>query len=204
MQHHDGRRARSERTRVRIIDAGRALFVERGYVATTMESIAERAEVAPQTVYHLFGTKGAILGAVLDTSVVGDHDATPLAGREWFRRLETLDAPQEAIACLVGESVAVLARVAPVYAAVRHASAEPDVGRLYAANRAARRADQRRLVGIVHRNGVLRPDVTVDEAADVFYALVSEDTFLLLVGDCGWDVARFSAWLVRTVTSALT
>ena len=77
VQHPDGRRARSDRSRVRIIDAGRGLFVERGYVATTMESIAERADVAPQTMYHLFGTKCSILGAVLDTSIVGDHDDDP-------------------------------------------------------------------------------------------------------------------------------
>ena len=204
MQHPDGRRARSDRSRVRIIDAGRGLFVERGYVATTMESIAERADVVPQTMYHLFGTKCSILGAVLDTSIVGDHDETPLAGRDWFERLESLSTPVDAIAHLVEESVSVLTRVAPVYAVVRHASADPDVDRLYAANRAGRRADHRRLVEILHRNGVLRPGLAIDEAADIFYALVSEDTYLLLVGDCGWDIERFRVWLAGALAAALT
>jgi AcrR family transcriptional regulator len=180
------------------------LFVERGYVATTMESIAERADVAPQTVYHLFGTKSSILGAVLDTSIVGDHDETPLAGRDWFERLESLSTPNDAIALVVGESLPILARVAPVHAVVRHASADPDVDRLYAASRAGRRADHRRLVGMLHRNGILRQTLTLDEAADIFYALVSEDTYLLLVGDCGWDIDRFGSWLVDAVTAALT
>lgn len=204
MQEHDGRRARSQRSRVKIVEAGRPLFVEQGYVATTMEAIADRADVAVQTVYHLFGGKPAVLSAVLDTSIVGDHDSVPLASRQWFERLESLTEPAEAIAHLVAECVSVLERAAPVYAVVRHASADSEVSRLYADNRAGRRADHRRLVAILHRNGLLRPMLEVDEAADIFYSLVSEDVFLLLVQDCAWTVDRFRAWLIDTVTAALT
>ena len=204
MQEQDGRRARSQRSRVKIVEAGRPLFVEQGYVATTMESIADRADVAVQTVYHLFGAKPAVLAAILDTSIVGDHESVPLADREWFDRLESLTEPAEAIAHLVGECVSILERVAPVYAVVRHASADPEVSRLYAQNRAGRRADHRRLVSILHRNGVLRPTLDVDEAADTFYTLVSEDVYLLLVQDCAWTVDRFRTWLIDTVAAALT
>ena len=162
MQEQDGRRARSQRSRVKIVEAGRPLFVEHGYVATTMESIADRADVAVQTVYHLFGGKPALLAAILDTSIVGDHEAVPLAGRQWFDRLESLTEPAAAIAHLVDECVSILERVAPVYAVVRHASADPEVRRIFDATRAGRRADHRRLVGILHRNRVLRPALDVD------------------------------------------
>lgn len=204
MKEQDGRRARSQRSRVKINEAGRQLFVEHGYLATTMESIAERAELAVQTVYHLFGGKPAVLAAVLDTSIVGDHESIPLARRQWFERLESLTEPVDAIAHLVAECVSVLERVAPVYAVVRHASADPDVGRLHDENRAGRRADHRRLVSILHRNGVVRATLDVDEAADRFYALVSEDVYLLLVVDCGWSVDRFRRWLIEAITAGLT
>jgi AcrR family transcriptional regulator len=40
-----------------VLDAARRLFLERGYVATTIDAIAERAAVSPETVYSAFGNK---------------------------------------------------------------------------------------------------------------------------------------------------
>src|SRR5260370_17833852 len=61
------RRPRAQATRRRIRDAARRLFVERGYVATTIEAIAGEAGVAVPTVYLAFGTKPALLAALLTT-----------------------------------------------------------------------------------------------------------------------------------------
>ena len=44
-----------------MLDAARSLFDETGYARTTMESIAENAEVGVATVYKYFGTKEGIL-----------------------------------------------------------------------------------------------------------------------------------------------
>src|SRR2546430_310345 len=51
------REARARETRERIIQAGVRLFLERGYVATTVQAIADEAGVAAATVYQAFGTK---------------------------------------------------------------------------------------------------------------------------------------------------
>ena len=51
------RREQAQLTRERILDAARALFVQRGYPAVTMQEIAGEAAVAYQTVYAQFGTK---------------------------------------------------------------------------------------------------------------------------------------------------
>ena len=67
----DGRRERSRLTRARIVGAATTLFVERGYLATTIEDIAAEADVAVQTVYYVFGTKPKVLAAVLDASIAG-------------------------------------------------------------------------------------------------------------------------------------
>ena len=64
----DGRRQRSLRTRARIVDAAARLFVDDGYVATTIEAVADAAGVAVQTVYYVFGTKRNLLAAVLDVT----------------------------------------------------------------------------------------------------------------------------------------
>jgi AcrR family transcriptional regulator len=52
-------------TRVAVLDAARDLFVGRGFVATTVQAIADRAGVSPETVYAAFRSKRALLSAVL-------------------------------------------------------------------------------------------------------------------------------------------
>jgi AcrR family transcriptional regulator len=49
-----------------ILKAGRRLFGERGFAATTMDDIAEAARVAKGAVYHHFATKEAVFEAVFD------------------------------------------------------------------------------------------------------------------------------------------
>ncbi len=49
-----------------ILKAGRLLFGERGFAATTIDDIAEQARVAKGAVYHHFATKEAVFEAVFD------------------------------------------------------------------------------------------------------------------------------------------
>ena len=49
------------RTRLRIAEVAIALFIEKGYDATTVDEIAERAEVSPRTFFRYFPTKEAVL-----------------------------------------------------------------------------------------------------------------------------------------------
>ena len=51
--------------------------------------------------------------------------------------------------------------------------------------------------------GHLRPGLDVDAAADVFYALLNEEVFQLLVTDCGWDVERFRHWATSLMVEQL-
>jgi hypothetical protein len=62
----------------RIRDAARRLFVEHGYVATTIE-----ASVAVPTVYLAFGTKRALLAELLDIACVGDKEPVAVLERPW-------------------------------------------------------------------------------------------------------------------------
>ena len=52
------------RCRAAIMDAGHALFSENGYSGTSMDAIAERADVGIATVYNYFGTKGRLLADI--------------------------------------------------------------------------------------------------------------------------------------------
>ncbi len=78
--------ARSERL---ILDAATRLFVERGYVATTLSAVAEAADVAERTIYGRFGTKAALFKRVVDVAAVGDDEPVDVLGREWMQEAFT-------------------------------------------------------------------------------------------------------------------
>src|SRR5579864_5167769 len=68
-------------TRLRVIEAAKAVFIENGYPATTLESVADAADVPLPTLYRLFGSKRALLSAVLETSFVGDDEPVAFGDR---------------------------------------------------------------------------------------------------------------------------
>ena len=57
---------RSERSRAQILEAALGLFAHRGYGATSVRDIAEKAGVSKGNVYHHFPDKEAIFRALLD------------------------------------------------------------------------------------------------------------------------------------------
>ena len=79
----------SER-RHQLIDIARSLFAERGYEGTSIEEIAQRANVSKPVVYEHFGGKEGLYAVVVDRemsalldgiTVVADQQPLPGAGR---------------------------------------------------------------------------------------------------------------------------
>jgi AcrR family transcriptional regulator len=65
-----GRRSQSERraaTRRALLDAGRALFAERGFAASGQEEIVERAGVTRGALSHHYATKQGLFRAVVES-----------------------------------------------------------------------------------------------------------------------------------------
>src|SRR5215472_10496254 len=79
------RQAQVRATRLKVIEAAKHLFIENGYPATTIEAVAEAAEVPLPTLYRLFGSKRALLAAVLDTSFGGDDEPIAFGDRPAVR-----------------------------------------------------------------------------------------------------------------------
>jgi AcrR family transcriptional regulator len=66
-----GRRAETTAaTRERIVDAAASLYQAQGVTATTMQAIAERADVSRGTILHQFGGSGGLLDAVAERILV--------------------------------------------------------------------------------------------------------------------------------------
>jgi AcrR family transcriptional regulator len=60
------RREQADATRARFAASARRLFAQNGYAATTIQSIAQDAGLAVQTFYATYGSKKAVLFALLD------------------------------------------------------------------------------------------------------------------------------------------
>jgi AcrR family transcriptional regulator len=96
------RERKAQRTRETIAAAAWALFDRQGYDETTMEQIAEAAEVAPTTLYRYFATKDGLLAAHLlphygrlSDDLRERPPSEPLdeaLGRALLARLERVDA----------------------------------------------------------------------------------------------------------------
>src|ERR1700682_935698 len=61
------RQEQAAHTRARILDAADSLFAAAGYGHTTVAEIARTANVATDTVYATFGSKGRVLTALIDS-----------------------------------------------------------------------------------------------------------------------------------------
>jgi hypothetical protein len=64
-----------------VIASARALFIERGFAATTIADVAQTANVSTQFIYAAFGGKRGLLAKVVDWTLVGDDEPIPMVQR---------------------------------------------------------------------------------------------------------------------------
>lgn len=191
------REARARQTRQRIVDAALELFLERGYVATTIEAIAKQAGVAPATVYQAFGTKQAILAAALDITVAGDDQPLTVLDRDWVSQARRQRNPKKQLRLVVAGACQIAARTAPLKEVMRDAAAtEPGVRDLVRLDHERRRLTQEALVRLLAEHRPLRDGMEVHRAVDTFFAVVNSYTYELLVGYCGWSELQWQDWLI--------
>lgn len=196
--HSRARQRQAEETRRRILAATRELFASRGYTATTMEAIAEIAEVSPKTISAVFGSKRAILAEVVNPDAFDTHvqhlldelRATP----EPSRRISLVaQITRQAYEPLVLELE--LLRTA-------HAVA-PELADLARDIEMRRRQNQGRLVAYLDEHRVLRQGLPLEEATDVLWALTSYDLYRMLVVERHWPPERYETWLAHLLIQHL-
>ena len=198
------RRQRAQATRARVLAAARELFVERGYVATTIDAIAMGADVAPETIYAAFGNKRTILATLVDVSVAGGSDAGPVMAQSWVQELRDERDAHRRVLILAANGRMILERRHAIDEVVRSAAAsDPDIAALHDTGKTQRFAGQRELLRMVLGDADLRPGVDLDAAADIIYAAGSPETFRLLVVDRSWTGERFEAWYAETIDGLL-
>ena len=202
--HSSLREAQAGQTRMRILDAAQRLFAERGYAATTMDSIASGAGVATDTVYASFGNKAGVLHRLLDVRVGGDDAAVPLLEREGPQAVRAEPSQKRQVLGFAAGIAEILERARPVDEIMRGAAAaDPEVAALRGRMQAVRFENMKRFVSWLAARGPLRSGMDEEEAAGIVWTLTSPEVHGLLRQDRGWSQDRYVSWLgdtlIRTV-----
>jgi AcrR family transcriptional regulator len=195
----------ARRTRRAILTAASELFLERGYAATTMDAVAERAGVATDTVYHVVRSKRRLLKEVLDVTIGGDDRDVPMLDRERPQQMRRETDQRRQLAMFARGIAEQLERVRPMDDILRSAAA---VDAEAATLRADLQLRQRReamtgLAGWVAANGPLRDGMPVDDAAATIWTLTSPEVHALLRDGWGWSAERYAGWLHDTLERTL-
>lgn len=196
--------ARTRLARSAVVGAAEQLFLERGYGATTVEAISELAEVPPATLYRLFSSKHGVLKALLDVSIVGDEQATPMADRPEVRELLAEADPTLMLAGFAKVTTRVNSRVGPLYRIlISAAGSDPDAAALLDQLTQQRQTGQRLIARALAHNRSLRAGLRERDAADIIHALMSPELHQLLVHDRDWKPERYERWLANILNDQL-
>jgi AcrR family transcriptional regulator len=196
-------RAEAEKaaTRTRVVEAARALFVERGYRATTITDIARAAGVAVQSVYNVAASKSELLHLAVDLAVAGDDDPVRMTERADVERIASTADPERQLDLIAAMITTIQTRSATIQAAYREAAAtDPTVADSLAA---AQRRRHETFAAVVAMLPADRLRVPLADAVDTVWAVGSHEVFMLTRTSLGWDENRFRGWLARTLVDAL-
>ncbi len=198
--HSPRRREQARVTRRAILEGARQLFVQDGYVATTIEAIADRGHVSPETVYATFKKKRSILSALVDVSISGDDAATPILERDWVRELRDAQDRRVRLRILARNGRLILERMTPIYGVLLGAAAaDAEIASILAGYKAQRFVGQQTLLRLVTKDDPLRDGLSARAAADILFTIGSPETYRTLVIDRGWSADRFEGWYAATL-----
>ncbi|MGY1763753.1 TetR/AcrR family transcriptional regulator [Geodermatophilus sp. SYSU D00779] len=198
------RNEQSRATRRRIVDAGAALFVESGYVPTTIDAIAERAGVSRRTVFTSVGAKAAVLKLAFDWTLAGDEEPVAIADRPEVQRMMQGEDPAELLAAWMAMNAAINQRLATLYhVLVVAADADPEAATLLATTDDQRAEGARDVVGRVADLGGLPPGLEPEQAAAIADVLIDPTLYQRLVGTWGWTFETYVGHLQRMAAVSL-
>jgi AcrR family transcriptional regulator len=193
-------KARANRRRMR--EAALRLFRAHGYAATSMQTIADEAGLAVQTLYFTFGTKRALLSEILDVAVAGDEEPIATLDRPAVHAIIAEPDPVAQLRTQAQLAREVWERLAPVLEVVSGAAtADPDIADLWQTNINQRTTVQQRLCDALASKARLRHDTQT--AVDIAVALQGPELYQLFVGRRGWSPEKYGQWLADALIGQL-
>ena len=196
--HSLARQRQAEETRRRILAATRELFASRGYAGTTVEAIAEIAEVSPKTVSAVFGSKRAILAELINPDAFSAHV------QQLLEELRATPEPSKRLLLVAQITRRAYEPLVRELDLLRGAGAvAPELADLARQIGARRRQNQSRLIAYLHERQALRHGLSLEEATDILWALTGYDLYHMLVVEQRWSPERYEEWLAQLLRQHL-
>lgn len=184
-------------TRQRIAAAAKDLFAEHGFSRTTVANIAVRAGVATPTVYATFGSKGAIVRALLAQM---EHDA---GNANWVERIAQETDPCAKLEAFAMWTTALFSSSKMLIQAASGASADPAMNELREEGGRHRREALRAVIGVLVQANALSTGLSEEHALDRAWMLTGIELYLSATEGCGWTDAQYQKWLTALLQQQL-
>lgn len=194
------RQARAAKTREAVLAAANSLFLQKGWVTTTIADIAAAAGVSKETVYAVFGNKRALLRELVVHAVRGTDPETPLIQQDGIVTIAQESDQVRQIELFAAGIAKVLARVAPLVDVARAAAqADQAMAELYHELQRGRLDNLEWFAGALARNDALRDNMDAASAGRILWRLASPDLFLLMRRVEGASEETYVEWLSNSL-----
>jgi AcrR family transcriptional regulator len=179
-------RGESEKTRTRILEATRRLMEEHRGRGVRMRDVAQAAGVSRQAVYDHFGSRAKLL---VETTHYVDEVEGLEERRRRFQEASTGVGRLEAYVEFWGNYIP------EVYGMAKALLADRETDEAAAAawddRMGAVRESCRITIEALHRDGMLAPEWSREEAVDLLWTLLSIRNWEQLTIECGWSTSEY-------------
>ncbi len=185
-------------TRTRILQAARRLLEERGAAHVRMADVARAAGVSRQALYLHFGSRTGLLLALVE--YVDEVEGL----REVLGWVNSAPSAAAALDRMVEMQAEFYPRIDPVVRAISAARHTDEAAAVAWRNRDESRLQGcRRIVAWLRRDGVLAPEWSEEEAAELLWTATSPDTWRSLAVQREWPKSRYIARVQRLLQRLL-
>lgn len=193
------RDAGADRTRAKVLEAGRYLFSRKGIDATTIAQIAERAAVSQATVYATVKSKSGLLHALMHEAIFGPRF------QDAQKKLVGVVDPVEQIALTAHVARAIYeGESADLSLLIKASAFSPELRRTQQAFETLRRELQRGRIDALFKAGRAKAGLDKDTASSILWMFTGRDVYHKLVHESGWSPDKFQDWLEQTLLATLT
>ena len=192
------RKNQADQTRRRILGAAKALFKTKGYEATAIDAIAQKAGVSGPTIYSVFGSKREILKVLIESAMFGQ------ATQEAVKRVMSISDPRERL-----RSVSSVARTIHDAQFAAHdlyrgaGVVSPEIAAIERERENMRYQAQLPVVDFLFKSGIVRKGISKPKVRDVVWSLTGTDVYRMLVVEKGWTSDEYEQWLGDTLVQLL-
>ena len=194
----ESRTEAAERTRSKVLEAGKFLFSRKGVDATTIAEIAERAGVSEPTVYATMKSKAGLLHALMRDAMFGPRF------QQAQEKLSGVDDPVERVALTAHVARAIYeGESSDLSLLIRSSALSPELRKAQKAFEALRRKMQEERIEALFASGRAKKGLTKEAAATLMWMFTSREVYEKLVHESGWTKDMFQTWLEQTLLDTL-